>query len=451
LTGQQPRFALWSYWIEGGILTAVTPFLLFPSFNPVLTTSALFIIALLWVLPLVLRPWPWPPLTPFDPLILGWGICLLVGILVTADPHLTLPKATGLILGLAVWRFMNRTIQSSQALLWALVAWGIIAFGFITSGILSANWLDKIPGLATITTRLPGSLLLLPEAPALGVHSNQLAGTLLFVIPFMLSVLIGFSLSRPSPLKLITWLLLTLTAVTLLLFTQSRTGWVALGGVLLLLPLLWWLALPPLHPSRRFMSIAALSIAAVGILALFIIGPGRLQKVWADPNQESAVGSLGSVGFRQEVWQWAITAVQDFPFTGTGLGSFRAVVRRLYPLNVNPHYDIAHAHNIFLQTALDVGLPGLIFYLSVIGLACYLGLWAARQDEGARPYLIGLLASVLAVHLFGLTDALAPGSKPHLLLWIMLGLITASHRLIYGNWQKNRAVLSLAPGDTPQQ
>lgn len=412
-------------------MTAVTPLLLFPTFNPIFTALALLLVGLLWLLPLLVRPWPWPPLTPFDPLLLGWGIFLLVGILVTADPDLTLPKATGLILGLAVWRFMNRAVLSSRLWLMALAAWGGIGFGFVLLGVLSANWVNKVPGLADIVARLPERLIVLPESPELGVHANQLAGTLLFFVPFLFSVCIGFYESRPSPWKLLGYLFLTGTAVALLLLTQSRTGWLAFAGVLLPLCLFWWIALPAASHLRRITAATAWGLGIITIAGLTIAGPHRLQTIWHDPAQESVIGQLGTIGFRQEVWRWAITTVQDFPFTGTGLGTFRVVVRRLYPLNVSPSYDIAHAHNIFLQTALDVGLPGLIAYLAIIGLAFYLGLWAARRSAWARPYLIGILGGLAAIHLFGLTDAIAPGAKPHLLLWIMLGLITTGHRLAF--------------------
>lgn len=440
---EKPRtVAQWSLWIEGGLLVAVTPFLLFPTFAINVTALSLALVGLLWLLPLLWRHWPWPPPTPFDLLLAGWCIVLSLSILVTADPQLTLPKATGLILGLAVWRFINRLIQSPALLVKAIAVWGLLAVGFVLLGTLSANWLDKVPTLASFVAHLPESVIILPESPELGVHTNQLAGTLLLIIPFLLSMLIGFYSVRPSRLKLSGWLLLTFTAVTLLLLTQSRTGWLAFAGTLFVLCLFWWLALPPDNRLRRMVGIAALGLAAIAFLAILLIGPNRLQTVWADPAQESALGSLGSISFRQEVWRWGITAVQDFPFTGTGLGSFRAVVRRLYPLHVDPSYDIAHAHNVFLQIALDVGLPGLVIYLAMVGLAFYLGMWVARQDEWLRPYTLGLLAGLAAVHLFGLADTLALGSKSHLLFWIMLGLITAMHRLTQVRWQKQMPVLS---------
>ncbi len=142
---------------------------------------------------------------------------------------------------------------------------------------------------------------------------------------------------------------------------------------------------------------------------------------------ETAVGNLGTITFRSEVWRWGILAVSDFPFTGTGLGSFRQVIHRFYPTTIAPTYDIAHAHNIFLQAALDVGLPGLVAYAALLLLAGYVGWQAARRSDYWRPVALGLLGGLIALHIFGLTDALALGAKPGLLFWWALGLLTALH------------------------
>ena len=37
-----------------------------------------------------------------------------------------------------------------------------------------------------------------------------------------------------------------------------------------------------------------------------------------------------------EIWSRALYALQDFPFTGVGLGAFRRVVNVLYPLFLVP-------------------------------------------------------------------------------------------------------------------
>ncbi|MFO7537573.1 MAG: O-antigen ligase family protein, partial [Chloroflexota bacterium] len=98
-----------------------------------------------------------------------------------------------------------------------------------------------------------------------------------------------------------------------------------------------------------------------------------------------------------------------------------------------PDYDISHAHNIYLQMAVDIGLVGLIAYLAIIMIA--LGtLWrVARQDRDLRPIALGLGAGLVAYLIFGLTDAVPLGAKPALLFWYMLGLITILPRVNIDN------------------
>jgi putative inorganic carbon (HCO3(-)) transporter len=192
---------------------------------------------------------------------------------------------------------------------------------------------------------------------------------------------------------------------------------------------LWGLLLPRQHRLRPFVWGAVVLMLLAGIAGIIAIGPERVQSIWDDPAQQTAVGSLGSLGFRQEVWRWGITAEQDFPFTGTGLGTYRRVARRFYPLNVAPDYDISHAHNLYLQTALDVGLPGLIIYLASIILAVVMAWQTAKRSERLRPFAIGFLSVLAAFHIFGLTDALALGSKTTLVFWMLLGMLSAMHRL----------------------
>jgi putative inorganic carbon (HCO3(-)) transporter len=423
-----PQHDGWSIGLEGVILLLCTPFLLFPTVSFPATFLALLFILIIWLAPLFLKKWTLPPATPFDVTLLLFGLMLIVAILVTADPDLTLPKTTGLILGLAAWRFSNRAVQTEWQVYGATAVYILIGFGFIFLGILGATWLNKIPVLSQILALLPVGLIALPGSGA-GVHPNQLAGTLLFLFPFFLALLLGWVFLHRSKAGLILWFVSFLVVALLLLLTQSRTGWLAALGSVFVLFIFWGLLLPRQHRLRPLVWSAVALMLLVGIATIFVIGPDRLQSIWDDPAQQSAVGSLGSIGFRQEVWRWGVTAVQDFPFTGTGLGTYRQVVRRFYPVNVAPDYDISHAHNLYLQTALDIGLPGLVIHLALILLAAVMAWQVAKRDERLRPLAIGFLAVLAAFHIFGLTDALALGSKTTLIFWILLGILSAMHRL----------------------
>jgi len=121
------------------------------------------------------------------------------------------------------------------------------------------------------------------------------------------------------------------------------------------------------------------------------------------------------------------------------------VLRFVYPLAVlfmlgllliaAPAVDIAHAHNHLLNTAAELGIPGLIAYLGLWLGAAFL-LWRssleAQQHAGGpllRAVAAGIAASLLAYFVYGLFDAVALGARPGFLFWLLLGLAAALPQL----------------------
>lgn len=421
--------------VEAVLLAAAAPFLIFPTFRPLLAAVALVLVALPWLTAVFIRPWPLLPSTPLNVPLLLFALALLVGILVTADPDLTLSKATGLLLGLATWRVLACYAAERRWLWWGVAGFAAAGFGFTLLGVLGADWLLKIPGIAAVVQRLPSGVIILPGSPEGGVQPNQIAGTTLSWALLPLSLLLGWRGESGRSWRWWGAALLGLCGTAVLILTQSRSGYIGFAGGFFILLGIWFLLLPRRSWIRRVTGGGMIGMVAAAAGILLWLGPARIQEIWRDPVQETALGSLNTLGFRQEVWRWALTAAADFSFTGTGLGTFRRVVRRLYPLNIDPGYDIAHAHNIFVQTALDLGVPGLIAFLAVLMLTAVMGWQTARRDAQLRPLAVGLLASLAALHLFGLTDAVALGAKPGLLLWIAFGLLTAAFRITHPHWQ----------------
>ena len=418
----------WVIWLEGGVLALAAPFLLFPSVRSELTVGALILLVVYWIVQLTADRRALAR-TPFHGAMLIWALMTGIGTLVSAFPDVTLPKATGLLLGAAVWQFLARTVTDRRLLRWAVI--GLWAFGLAVTvvGVISVRWPEKVPFVSRwVDIALPSTAVELPGGPESGVSANQLAGMLVFYLPLPMSRLLAWRFQDKRWLRQLPSLLVTGVIGVLILLTQSRSGWIGsvLGTGMLLI--LWGAILPP--SRTRFILWGLCVLGVLGLVAGgFAIGPERLQALWEEPRGMTALGNLGTLGFRQEVWRWAAVAVQDFMFTGTGLGTFREVVRLLYPLNVPPSYDIAHAHNIFLQAALDVGIPGLIAYLALLGVAGVVSLRVARRDVALRPLALGLLSGLGAFHFYGILDALAPGSKPALVFWYALGLLSALSRM----------------------
>lgn len=425
LTELEQQAFKWHFGGESIILLLCAPFLLFPTQLPLATTGALLLLLILWLHPLLGRKKTTLLLaSPINIALLLWGLTFLVSILVTADPLLTLSKTTGLLLGLTVWLFLLRHARVRSV--FTIAVWGFIllGIGLTLVGIFSANWLFKVAPIAALLEQLSLQFIVFPESPTVGTHTNQLAATIIMFWPLLLSLLIG---RRWLEWPKFIWLAVVTTAVFttgILILTQSRSSWVAalisLGVILFL-----WSYLSPASSQRRSLR----SLLGVLIISLFVavmlIGPRELQTWWLEPPGDSIVGSLSSLNLRQEIWPWALTAIHDFPFTGVGLGAFRQVGPRLYPLSLPADYDIGHAHNIFLQVALDFGLIGLVAYMGVLFASGAMAWQILRQDAQKRPFAIGLLASLIALHIFGLADTLAPGAKPGILFWYNIGLITS--------------------------
>jgi putative inorganic carbon (HCO3(-)) transporter len=432
---------------EGVLLLAALPFLLFPNFSPFGTLATFCILILVELVPLFFRWRPLPLAQPFDLIFLIWLLFIGLSIVVTADTDLTLSKASGVLLGIALWRYLGRAVKRPFHWYLALVFWGLLGAGFIGLGVLSADWITKNNFIAPLVEQLPNVQLSLPGLEDGAAHPNQIAGTLLFFFPLLWSTLLGFWPST-SLWRRILLLGLSITATAVLILTQSRSGWLAGAASIYSLLLLWTAVLPKSHPQQKRLLSATGVLTVVGIGLFFYIGPERIFSFWQDPAQETALGSFGSLGFRQEVWRWTVVMLQDFPFTGIGLGSFQRVIRRLYPVMVDPGYPITHAHNVYLQTAVDYSLFGLIIYLALIGILLAMLWQTARQLPRWRPFALGFAASLIAYHVYGLGDVL--DSKTNLVIWIMYGLITALYQLNTPA-KETRARDGLPGTNTPRQ
>lgn len=401
---------------EGAFLLLAAPFLLFPNS---MTPLALALLGMPWLL----RWWRLGYLTRRTPLDWPLGLLALmafVGTWQAVDRTLATPKLLGILLSLATfYAVVNSVRQARQVWLWvgALLLMGL---GLTLLGALGADWFERkifnLGGLYNLLPRLPEALR--QRLQGGDFHPNEIAGMMTLFLPLSLAMGWGaWRLSADSawPAQALRWqrLLLTLIVVTqvvVLLLTQSRSailGLLLAAGVVALV--LQW---------RLLIFAPVLAAGAVWLLR------SSGSWLWALPGTDPA-NLLG----RMDIWHWALLAVADFPLTGIGLGTFRRLAIAYTPFfDLDPVLtDVGHAHNIFLQTALDLGIPGLIAYVAALLLVAVMGWRLYRRATSASGRLLsgGLLVSLLAFHLFCLTDAVAPGAKPAFTLWVFLGLIVA--------------------------
>jgi len=200
-----------------------------------------------------------------------------------------------------------------------------------------------------------------------------------------------------------------------LLLTQSRGALVATCVALVLTGAYWyrWLRL---------------GLPAVIVLGVVLLRHTTLEG-FLGPMTANGLGP--ALTGRWELWQRAVYIIQDFPYTGIGLGSFPDVVDLLYPLFLGGLYDnVPHAHNFFLDIASALGIPGYIAFWMLLGawsgMVWEVVVRSRRCPTQDYPETLGIgLAAGMIVHLlYGITDAIPLGEKAGLFLWGVLGLTT---------------------------
>ncbi|MCC6168924.1 MAG: O-antigen ligase family protein [Caldilineaceae bacterium] len=314
------------------------------------------------------------------------------------------------------------------------VAWataGFLGVGAILGvlGLLAMGANDKLPVVGDLARGLTGALGGLGQE---GLNPNRVAGTvLLMVTPATLLTLAPQRDRRIAPavwgLGRVGLLGLAAFFGGVLLLSQSRTALLAAAGATTLACLL---------AGRRGWVLLGVAVL-MGLAVLSVFGPQRVLDVIAIKRDAETAPGAGvwatiaadeAMAGRRMIWARAWHGVIDAPLTGVGLGAFHLLAQQPYPAlpNYRPDPDTTHAHNLALQTALDVGVPGLLAYAAVVFLAAAAALRLllhSAADSAARLWAAGMVGALLAFLIFNSLDAMTLGARPAVTHWLLLGLV----------------------------
>jgi tetratricopeptide (TPR) repeat protein len=177
-----------------------------------------------------------------------------------------------------------------------------------------------------------------------------------------------------------------------------------------------------------------------------------------------ALPGPSAVGSRTELWRNGLTLVRDYPFTGLGLDGFMMAYSTYVMLL---HVGFApHAHNLYLDVAIEQGLPALLLLLAMAAVffrafpAHSAGRGAGWREEtgSAAPERRGQVAaaasprtrdavaafSLLVILLQGLVDDPLYKSRAVLFLFIPLAFAGTLPHTLDGERQRPRRWSSLA-------
>jgi len=196
--------------------------------------------------------------------------------------------------------------------------------------------------------------------------------------------------------------------------TFSRATWVALMVETVLVATML---------SRRRLRIALVA-AALGVLlgAALLTVPGsrhgeRWQRLWDDPSK---VG--GTAGDLLSLWRHSWGYIKEHPFTGIGLG--RHSFSQAFPEFRRTHQPLLwHAHNMFVEAALQMGVQGLIALVVVLAVLVA-ALWPhapPATGDGVGLFTAATAAMVVGFAVRNLSDDFFVDDTG-IMFWLLAGL-----------------------------
>lgn len=394
----------WVDWAQFILIGLLAPFFLFPSMKYV---WVLFVVPSLWICRWLVKK------NFFERSILDWAIFILAiqvfaTCLIVPDLAFSLPKIAGVLLGIAIFYSMIALMKSEK-----LIRMGIILFlggGLILSvigilGMIRANskYLDR---LFRITTSIPKINFNIQGAEE-GFHHNAVGGTLIIIIPLYFILIFSYlrrkkqnCLLNKNKSFVIFLFLGFLVIIGVLVLTQSRSSWI---GLLLSCSIL-------LMAGPKGKKWGPILIFSFVVAYLLLLGFDKIPLASEEAKK--------SVTIRVELWSIGLETINEHPVFGIGMN----LVRQIPSVGWK-----THIHNHLLHTAAELGIPGLIAYLSILvgaGFMCF-EIFCKSKIRWMKMTALGLGCGQLAHFIFGMADSIPLGAKVGIFFWFSLALIAA--------------------------
>jgi len=219
-----------------------------------------------------------------------------------------------------------------------------------------------------------------------------------FARVIVLAAIVVLASVRRSMSGILTAVFTFVAAVALIILTQSITAVVALVGLILVLQFA-----PALRWTGRVRTLIGFSGAVMVAPAIFL-----LIHYWA--LLTNLLGRNGTLTGRAQLWAISLSSIELKPVLGYGYSAFWMVSEEALRINAMLRWTVPHAHNAYIDLALELGLIGLALYVTAFIIAMWRAVAYMRTDpeHGSKWPLVYLCFILL--YSFTESSVLVPGS-----------------------------------------
>ena len=298
--------------------------------------------------------------------------------------------------GLPFWKVFMRQpfpLRMLRVLGWVAVVSVLVGIGqHYFGGATDALWVDK-----------EANPLLRNRVFSSWENPNIFAGYLCIVAAYVMGYI---SVEKNSRKR---WGLFGILLLVILceVFTFSRGFWVAMAAEVLAFVLFFY---------RR----GILYLFGVALAGAALAGPA----VWQRLNTLRHVTEDSSAAMRLAYLEIAQAVVEEHPL-GIGWYNYRYVFPEYDFYFKNPDVIMYHCHNLFLNVAAELGLPGLILFLCAWFCMLYLAVKLVRKARflWVQAFAAGYLLMSLGIAVGGLGDHVLFNVRMGVLFWLLNTLL----------------------------
>ena len=337
----------------------------------------------------------------------------LIGLWAAYNPSLGIERFVFLASGLVI---MSTLVYSARQNAATIIGVASVVFALMAGAIglfflIDADSVGDVGQGVTVITQFDTQIKsLLPVVQLPGkIHSSSVAGALVILIPLGLAAIPWLRQHDSGRWLLLPTLSSLIIGLFILILSNERSAWIAVACGSVVGGYLHWRFGRGQFTKIRWLGDCLLWVGTVMAGFAFFV-------VLVQPSYDLPIGGIaigGSIISRGELWQEALVIIEDYIFTGSGLGS-TAMVFSTYLFLLHVPF-LHHAYNMFLQICIEQGAPGAIafvFMLISTGVAlfsAYRSAYPQRQTLAYGTYLHTVctltVVTLVAMVVHGMVDA----------------------------------------------